>query len=362
MDIGQIAQLFHRAAIEAGSWMTALDALASTTNSYRGQLIGFGAPRAVPFNWATHLDDCVTEQFVAIGGSDPAINFRVAAGDVAAVGEMVDERHYTRFRADIGDGIYEAFCDEHDLPYGCQTVLARDSGRMIGLAVLRTRRDGRSAREERLRFGKLIPHVRAAVDLQMAIEGRGTALAQGSLDAIAAPALLIDAFGMVAGMTPAAEAALRTQPHLKISGGVIRCASPRDEARVMGAIGEVISNTAPSADILLRDGGGLPLRISVHRLSSTEWSLGFVPRAILVLRSGGGGSEVAGSLLRSAYGLTSAEVEIAMALRAGISRADSAASRRATLGTVRQQIKSIYAKLGIHREASLISLLAAIHG
>ncbi len=61
-------------------------------------------------------------------------------------------------------------------------------------------------------------------------------------------------------------------------------------------------------------------------------------------------------------GLTSAEIEIAFALGQGLPRSVIAEQRGARIGTVRQQIKSIFAKLGINREAELIMLMGEQFG
>ena len=64
------------------------------------------------------------------------------------------------------------------------------------------------------------------------------------------------------------------------------------------------------------------------------------------------------TLLKMAYGLTSAEADLALALRGGASLKEHAGLRRVSLHTVRNQLKSIFDKTGIHRQAELVALLS----
>lgn len=362
MDGQHIGMMFQHAALAPEQWIGALEAMASATHSYRGQLIGIGGDRAVPFNWVTHSDDAILTDFVAIDGGNPAVSFRVAAGEAAGVGEVVAERDYAARRRQIGENSYEAFCTKFDLPFGAQTVLARDPGRMIGLALLRTHADGATSAADRALFAAVVPHVRAAVDLQTAIEARGLQLLLGNYDAIAAAAILVDSRGAIVDMTPTAERVLRDTPQLDVAGGAFRCRTPRDSLALTQGISAVLSGTVPAIDLVLLGEHGLPLAASIYALPATEWSLRHVPHVIVVLRARTTSAATLGAMLRTTYGLTQAEAEIAVAIDAGVERHAIAAARGAALGTVRQQIKTIFAKLGVRREAELLTLIAALSG
>jgi DNA-binding CsgD family transcriptional regulator len=61
--------------------------------------------------------------------------------------------------------------------------------------------------------------------------------------------------------------------------------------------------------------------------------------------------------LRSLYGLSSAEAEIAVALAAGSPPSDIAQERCTSIGTVRSQLKAIASKLGCSRQSEIVSLV-----
>jgi len=64
------------------------------------------------------------------------------------------------------------------------------------------------------------------------------------------------------------------------------------------------------------------------------------------------------TLLKMAYCLTGAEADLALALRGGASLKEYADQRHVSLHTVRNQLKSIFDKTGIHRQAELVALLS----
>jgi DNA-binding CsgD family transcriptional regulator len=62
-------------------------------------------------------------------------------------------------------------------------------------------------------------------------------------------------------------------------------------------------------------------------------------------------------VLSQAFGLSRSEVRVALELLRGRELREIAQAHGTTLGTVRSQLKSIYAKTETHRQAELVSLL-----
>ena len=97
--------------------------------------------------------------------------------------------------------------------------------------------------------------------------------------------------------------------------------------------------------------------VHIRALPATNWGLVFQPRFLVIVREGP--RPPSADILRLAFGLTPAEAGIALGLAAGHPRAAIAVRRAVTLGTLRQQIKTILGKAGVNREAELI---LAVHG
>jgi DNA-binding CsgD family transcriptional regulator len=62
--------------------------------------------------------------------------------------------------------------------------------------------------------------------------------------------------------------------------------------------------------------------------------------------------------LNALYGLTPAETTIANGLLSGLSPQEIADQRRVSIGTVRDQLKSLLSKTGTRRQSDLVRILA----
>ena len=69
------------------------------------------------------------------------------------------------------------------------------------------------------------------------------------------------------------------------------------------------------------------------------------------------GERQCASQLKSAFGLTAAEADIARALGTGASPAETAVARGALLSTVQSQIKSVASKLGCRRQSEIAAIV-----
>jgi DNA-binding CsgD family transcriptional regulator len=83
-------------------------------------------------------------------------------------------------------------------------------------------------------------------------------------------------------------------------------------------------------------------------------------RALVLLRSGIGPSDVLLSSLRELFKLSSSEAEIAVALGAGANINEVARERGVKRNTLRSQLASIMERTGTHRQAELVALVAKI--
>jgi DNA-binding CsgD family transcriptional regulator len=355
LEIAELGALIHQSALGTVSWLDSLDAIASYTNSARGQLIGLTTPR-VDFNWVTGFSAEWLAEFERIDGGDPTLNFRVAAGIRANPEQLVHEAQYDAAKRGLRDDLYLDFCQDLEIPFGCQTIVAQGQAGFVGFAVLRTNGDGKTTAEDRDAFARIAPVVRDAVALQWALEGRGRDLLLGSFDAIEKAVLFLDAGGRSLAQTVAADRLLSEVSTLHLRNRHLFCDHQQDQSMLERAIGAVLSGAQGEATVVLRQPSAMPLFATVHAFTPSEANMAFRPRAIVILRSATHGGANSHAWLRHA-GLTPAEIEIARALADGTPRDLIAERRGARIGTVRQQIKTIFGKLGVRREAEFIALM-----
>lgn len=346
-----LADAFLNAPFLEHGWDIALRLLAEATGSARGQLIGIGGPAAIPFNLVTDTDERALGEFIAIDGGSPERNFRVAASGPPL--EIIHEAHYEAAKRFIRDDVYDDFCRDYDIPHGIQTVLEQSGGALIGLAVNRTAREGRSSAEQRAVFAGAVPHALRAVRLQQAMEGQAAQLLRGTLETMSVAAFVLDFSGTVRAMTGGAEAAIAAGGHLLLSEGRLQAALHREQPALDGALRAALRRPGrSSAFVSFGRPHSVPAAVAVHPLGVGDQVFGFAPGALLVLRGERGDPD--SQLLRTAYGLTSAEAAVAVQIAHGLDREQIARSRGVSAATIHSQLKAIFDKMGVRREVELV--------
>lgn len=355
-----LANAFLSAPFEADGWDAALKRLAGETRSSRAQLIAFGGPRTFPFNWVTDPMPGFNEEFASIEGGSAAVNWRVACAGTPL--ELAWEHHYEEAGSRLKGGVYDEFADRYDIVHGCQTVLFQTPMVFYGLATLRSRRDGATTEADRSVFAEAAPHVRAAVRLQQALEHRGAALIAGTFEAMDTAVFVCDQNGHVQALTCAAETRLRKPGGLRLIRNKLVADRPDDDRALQSALRCVLDDSIPTpggrqfwlqSDPTARHGH----RCEVLPLPRREWTFGFEPRAIVAWHVSADIGETRQQQLRDLLGLTQAEAEIAILAANGSSREEIARTRGATVNTVSSQLKSIFAKADVTREAELVALV-----
>lgn len=355
-----LADAFLSAPFDAGGWDVALRRLATETRSARAELIAFGGPSTIPLDWVTDPVAGFTEELASIEGGSPAVNWRIACAGAPL--ELAWEGHYEEARRRLRSDVYDEFAERHDMPHGCQAVLAQTPDVFYGLATLRSHSDRPTTEADREAFAGAAPHVLTAIRLQQALEQQGAALVAGAFEAMDAAAFVCGRNGQVQALTRAAEAKLRERPGLRLVRGRLIADRPAEDRALQSALRGVLDHTTPSlggSQFWLQAG---PTQFHGHRcevlpLPRKDWALGFEPRAIVTLRAPGGIGETRREQLRSLLGLTQAEADIAILAADGSSREEIAKARGATVNTVSSQLKSIFMKADVTREAQLVAFL-----
>lgn len=354
--------VFMAAALEPQRWMDALDTMARHSGASHGQLIGIGGGRDVPFNLITNAEGWPVRELEA-GGYLPEVNFRIAANNNALARGHYDpvlhEEDYDAAKPALTGDLYLDFCERIDIPHGCQTNLVLDEVGLVGLATLRSRRDGRTTHEDRRVFAQAAAAARRAVRLQERLEGQQAQLLAGAFDAMDLTAFILDACGRLMAMTSAAEARLMAGD-VRLRDGVPD--APGTPHALGQAVAALRADDGPAHVQLRVDTAErqAPLFLEGFRLPSRPWSLGKLPHAILVTRQPRRDRAGVVAFLTAIYGLTGAEADIAIRLFEGKPRGDIAEARGVTPETLRGQIKALYAKTGTESEAALVRMLAAI--
>lgn len=208
----------------------------------------------------------------------------------------------------------------------------------------------------------LASHVPTAMRTQMALEAGG--LLAGAMEALSIPAFICDRAGTVLAHTPTAEALLRLEQGLSLKSERLCVdnaveSQALDDAIAAAAVAHTQTGPAPHRAIVVRSGRieGPPLVLEVIPLPRRGYESEFAPRVLVVAKGTRVPTDRRAAVVQAAYALTAAETQIAMQLSAGENPQAIAAARGVAVGTVRTQIKTICAKLGVRRQAELVARL-----
>jgi DNA-binding CsgD family transcriptional regulator len=352
---------FSDAALDNSKWNQVLHQFAAASGSRCGQLVGF-SPDGPHFNWMGGTEPGWLEELTRLGGSDPAINPRLEAGLSDPILKPITDSDIVSPRQRRSHYFYAEVLPQMGVPYICATVLYRESGLNVGLAVGRTAQQGEITNQQREVFSSLARHARTAIRTQLLLEGEGSKLITGALEAASVTAFMCDRSGRVKAMTPSAEALIGKGQPLRLQNGVLRNGSAARTRELAAAIeraaaGHSTLGAAPATTLIIRSDSGAPLIIDVTALPRRAHNFGFQPRVLVIVRGGGERTPDQALLLRSLFGLTRTEAIVAASLGNGASLEEIAQARQRSLETIRVQIRSIYAKLGVRRQAELVALL-----
>lgn len=359
----QVWRAFLDAPFVEDGWTLALRGLASATRSSRAQLIGIG-DTVCPFNVMTDIDPAYQQEFIDMQAWRPDVNWRVAiSGDPF---QILSERHYDAAREAAPSSTYADYddhCHKWGGIFGAQTVLQQDGEGLVGLAILRDERGGRTSQNDRRIFAEGVKYAHAAVRMQQSMAHRGVQLVSGTLEAMGLAAFLLDRNGRVSAMTPQAEALLGQDRGdlLRLTGA--RLVATRSDGALQRAIATALTpEIAPSAYVQQlwletpRE-DAIGMRCEVICLPQREYLFGFGVRAMVVVHPATDLSEQMIGAMRGALDLTVAEAQIARRLADGVSREQIAAERATSVQTLTTQIKSILRKGDVTREAELVALV-----
>ncbi len=242
-----------------------------------------------------------------------------------------------------------------------------DAAATLLIGLHRPERANPFGEEQRALLDALLPHLRRGLDLWSRLGVAAGTGAAAALDAIADGAVLVDGDLRVLHLNAAAEAmARRGAIRLVAEGSATRLVAPRREHQARLAI--LVRAVALGGE----EGGGVPLRPPQGpavagmvmrlptRLGPSAGARRATGRALVLLRDVSRPPTLAPHLVMDLFGLTPAEAAVALAAAAGETAEAIARERRASVNTVRAQIRAALAKCGAANLRELTRLLVRL--
>lgn len=362
-----ITDAFYAAAFDSRQWYPALEGLADATGSSHGELITLGVDATGPIHIFTNAAPGMLEAFEAANGGDPRCNPRVKAGKGVPNLTVLAEEDFITPDEHKRHPHYQEFACPWDVPYICLAPLEQTPDLLIGLSVSRSKRQGHITQQQRTIFASVAPHVRAAIRTQIAIENNGPKLLAGALDALSIAAFICDQTGSVRALTSTAETLAGEGRELQLKSGRLRTSRAVDTKALHDAIDLVTKGLLgpgfpPVRTVVVRgaDKNMVPMILDVVPLPPRQCQFVFSARALIVVRGARDANARKTTILQTAYELTAAEIDIALQLANGRSTEAIATQREVATGTVRTQLKTILAKMGVSRQIELVAHLGQL--
>jgi DNA-binding CsgD family transcriptional regulator/PAS domain-containing protein len=286
----------------------------------------------------------------------------IPVGKVHTVSSLVDRAWLKR----------QPFFQEWSKPsgnftHGASLVVLRDPSRLLRMTFDIPEQLAHMETPAAVLFERLGPHLTRAfmVNETFAAASASQQTLSALVEAMAAPAAIVDRNGKVIALNTAAEALLRAG-HLmrRATDGRLTFIEPADDAAYRRRLSEACGASAPTGPLafLARRAGEKPCHIMVLPLRPAAGPAAAPSRgcALVTFRTPATGEAPPLHLLKTLYALTTAEASIAIDMANGLSGEQIAEKNRVSRLTVRNQIASAMAKVGVRRQTQLVSAILGV--
>jgi DNA-binding CsgD family transcriptional regulator len=359
----QLVKEIYEASLEPERWRSTLAAIAQESGGQGAHLLLWDEHGSTsPFCMYVGVDSPDAERLFAeyYGAIDPRRRYVMTrpVGEWMACHHVCDERFVQS----------SEFYQDYMIPtVGCRFMagvrLSAEGGLHALLAVGR-RADSRALPYEETELSvlrELTPHLQLAVRVQNRIGMLEDQLAvrDAALDRLSMAVLIVERDGLIRYSNAPGEAMLQslTGPFNSNAGRLV-CRSGRQgrrlEAAIRGAVdlgvGDAIAFGAGHADL----NNCVVLPLSPRLKLTTPWQR---PMVMLLCTGSGAGDLVDLKVLNALFNLTPAEARLAAGLGAGKTVEAFAVQTGISVLTARSQLRSVFSKVGVNRQADLVAIL-----
>jgi DNA-binding CsgD family transcriptional regulator/PAS domain-containing protein len=255
-------------------------------------------------------------------------------------------------------------------PIGLFQILGVDTsepgGMVARLRFSRRRSEPRFSDRERQFLGRITPHLNRAIQIYATLNRTTTErdVYAGAVSQLAVATIILDEQSRVLNANPVAQALLDQNDGLNTRDQKLRIDGREADRALQEALQGIIraqqQGEASVARALRvpRSGTQADLGLVVRPVPASEWSQGQSSPCVAVFISDPDSHEPASQqTLSELFGLTPAESNLTVLLARGLSLAEVSEVQNISQHTARAQLKSIFAKTGVSRQAELVRLV-----
>lgn len=258
------------------------------------------------------------------------------------------------------DPIRREYWEPRGYGWGVATHIAVPNGDALIFHGERRLADGPAERPAIERLDRLRPHLARAAMLTNRLSFERIQATVAALEVIGLPAAVLDSRGQALATNSLLESLV---PDVVRAGATrLGLAQPAaDQLLAQGIASLAGQQTAGAFSIPLpgADGHG-PTVAHLHPVRGAARDVFSRASAILVMTPVGGGGVPSEAVIRGLFDLTAAEARVARGLASGLDVPGIARQNGTQIATVRNQIRAIYAKTGVRRQAEFVGLLRGL--
>lgn len=372
-DIERLIGLIYEGALESQPWQSALPALRESLDAQVASLIlrppaegdkgvilnslrpGSGGDveeLAKPDDWQLTI---YREEFFAL---DPFLNLPpgqvISLEDILPDSELVASDYFLHYLQPID--LFRIL--------GVDTL--EPGGMLARLRFSRRRKEARFNQDDRNILKIIAPHLQRAIQIYAKLN-RTTSerdLFAGAVDQLSVATIILDEQAQVVNTNAIAQAMLAEGDGISLQGKRFQVNGRDTNSRLQSALSAVIkAQKRPEASVVRafsvpRSGDRSNLGLVIRPVPSPHWSGGQSSPCAAIFISDpdlqeGASQQALGELL----GLTPAEANLAILLARGHSLAQVSDLQGISQHTARAQLKSIFSKTGVSRQAELVRLV-----
>jgi DNA-binding CsgD family transcriptional regulator len=295
------------------------------------------------------------EQFFAL---DPFVN--LPPGQVVSQRELVPDAEL----------LQSAYYRHYLQPIGIFHILGVDTvepdGLLARLRIARRRDEPAFDKAHKALCERLLPHLRRAIQIHARLN-RTTSerdLYAGAVDQLSVASVVLDERGRVLSTNSVARSLLDQRDGISLNEGQLQIADRQTNTQlqelVRAAIRAQLAGTTGMARALrvCRSSGRAELGLVIRPVPVSEWGEGQSSPCIAVFISDPDQQESASQqLLMELFELTPAEARLAIKLARGLSLAQLSEQQNISQHTARAQLKAVFSKTGVSRQAELVRLV-----
>ena len=359
---GQMIQAIYDSVAAPENWRGVLSGLTEAMGLSFAGLVARNASRTRVEGIAVGIDQVDYDNFLKRYFRDSVFaEAPWVAGEVLPTRTVVAPERFRRTQ------MYQEFHRPRQFEEGLRLSLSDAGGIYRSMSLFRPERGGAYTADELAWCGALMPHLQRAADLSQRLNEADllATAALSSMDALLHPILLLDSQGILVHANTRGEALLSRNDGLTLRQGRLEAGSAAQTGRlrllIQQAIGDPAHGVGLGGAMRLQRASKLPLSLlTMPFRHETAWSLGRRPAVLVCLTDPSDSLGMPPAQLRTLFGLTTQQAQLAADLMTGLSLRDIAEGRGRSVHTVRSHLAGLMAKVDVNRQSELMLLLSRL--